>query len=157
LADKFNSIFEESFGDAFGDFITGTKSAKEAFTDFANSVANQISRIAAQEVATQIFGSGGLTGGGIGSLFAGLFSGGGQNLAGVFATGTDYVPATGLAMVHKGERIVPASENNAWGGGRSVTVQNTFVLPPGGMTRETQSQVASAATRSLTVAARRFN
>jgi hypothetical protein len=31
-----------------------------------------------------------------------------------YASGTDYVPRTGLAMVHQGEAIIPAGEN--WGG-----------------------------------------
>jgi len=30
-----------------------------------------------------------------------------------FAEGSDYVPRTGLALVHQGERIIPASENRA--------------------------------------------
>jgi hypothetical protein len=33
-----------------------------------------------------------------------------------FEVGTPYVPRTGLAMVHEGERITPASENRAGGG-----------------------------------------
>jgi hypothetical protein len=36
-----------------------------------------------------------------------------------FASGTDYVPRTGLAMVHQGEAIIPAGENR----GGNVTVQ----------------------------------
>jgi hypothetical protein len=42
-----------------------------------------------------------------------------------YASGTDYVPRTGLALVHQGERIIPASEN--MGGGVVVNVIN----PPG--------------------------
>lgn len=34
---------------------------------------------------------------------------------GSFEFGTDYVPRTGLAMIHQGERIIPASQNAAGG------------------------------------------
>lgn len=35
---------------------------------------------------------------------------------GAFEMGTDYVPRTGLALVHQGERIIPAAQNMAGGG-----------------------------------------
>lgn len=41
-------------------------------------------------------------------------------LVGSFDTGTNYVPRTGLAMVHEGEAIIPASQNTG-GGGVGVT------------------------------------
>ena len=37
-----------------------------------------------------------------------------------FANGTDYVPRTGLALIHQGEKIIPAAQNN--GGGVTVNV-----------------------------------
>lgn len=39
-----------------------------------------------------------------------------------FEAGTPYVPYTGLALVHQGERIVPADENRRGGGGLTVTI-----------------------------------
>jgi hypothetical protein len=40
----------------------------------------------------------------------------GAAFVGKYETGTDYVPQTGLALVHQGEAITPASENPAAGG-----------------------------------------
>lgn len=43
-----------------------------------------------------------------------------------FAVGTDYVPYTGLAMVHEGEKIVTAEDNrkgNSGGGNISISIQ----------------------------------
>ena len=53
--------------------------------------------------------SGGLAGQSISLLskFAGMFG---------FATGTDYVPRDMLAVVHQGEKIIPAAQNNGAGG-----------------------------------------
>jgi len=57
----------------------------------------------------------GLGGGGT-SMWSGLLSSiFGQSMVGVFASGTSYVPRTGLAMVHKGEAIIPAGQNGGTG------------------------------------------
>lgn len=39
-----------------------------------------------------------------------------------YATGTNYVPRTGLALIHQGERIIPASQNKPGAGGGTVTI-----------------------------------
>ena len=46
-----------------------------------------------------------------------------------FQTGTDYVPQTGLALVHEGEKITPANENPATGGAASGGIQFHFNGP----------------------------
>jgi hypothetical protein len=55
-----------------------------------------------------------------------------------YATGTQYVPRTGLAIVHQGERIVPASQNSTtYNGGNNITVQVvTQSKDPDGIARE---------------------
>lgn len=76
LADKFNTLFEESFSNAFADFIMGTKTASQAFKQFANSVIAELVRMEAQKLAKDLFG--GMFGGsgGIGGFLSGLFGGG---------------------------------------------------------------------------------
>lgn len=131
LATKFNSLFEDSFSNAFAGFLDGTKSAKDAFKDFANSVIGEIARIAAKNLAKSIFGdTGGASGlgGFLSKLFGGSSSSGGtgfgtgsnfgnQDYGAFLATGTNYVPYDGFkATLHKGESVVPAKYNPAAGG-----------------------------------------
>lgn len=49
---------------------------------------------------------------------------------GMYAEGTPYVPYTGLALVHQGERIITAEENSSgsWGGGGVTVTGNTFYV-----------------------------
>ena len=60
-------------------------------------------------------------------------------LVGSFATGTDYVPRTGLALVHQGEKIIPAAQNTP-GGGMTNVFNFTLTAPTD---RRTQEQVAA--------------
>jgi hypothetical protein len=48
-----------------------------------------------------------------------------------FAVGTDYVPRTGLALIHEGEAITPASQNRGGGGGLHVHFNVSAVDAPG--------------------------
>lgn len=101
----------------------------------------------------------------IGAVLGGIGGGGGGNLPiaktpwdkipGIpkFASGIDYVPHDMLAMVHKGEKIVPASENN--GGGvvihAPITVYARDVQSFGG--RETQTQISHKMQQVMRIAA----
>lgn len=153
VSQKFEGIFTSSFASAFADFASGAKSASEAFKDFANSVVQQLSRMYAEATAKNIWNvlngkgaAGGDAGGGAGGLFGGFMKligldGGSSSpgpiggsdfaadasllpgLSGSFATGTDYVPQTGIYQLHKGEAVVPASENGR--GGVTIVVQAT--------------------------------
>lgn len=103
VADKINTVFEDAFGDAFADFIMGTKSAEEAFKDFAKTVISELARMYAKMIATQIFGGGGQGGGGIGGWLAGLI-GSGAGSAGASSVGTGYPMVTGAGMMASGGR-----------------------------------------------------
>ena len=46
-----------------------------------------------------------------------------QGMAPQYEHGTDYVPADGLAMLHRGEAVVPASQNNGGGDTYQITIQ----------------------------------
>lgn len=85
---SFENIFVNGFSDAFASFISGTKSAKEAFKDFVKSVEQQLAKLAAQDISRSIFGSAGIgssggSGGGLFAWLAGFFGsaqGGGGDL-----------------------------------------------------------------------------
>jgi len=158
LADKINTMFGDAAGNAFGDFITGTKTAKEAFKDFASTVINELARMAAKDLAKSIFG--GDSGGGIGGALSKALggsggssgnSGGGSSgalgslvswFSGLmsFDVGTDYVPEDMIAEIHKGERIIPAAQN------KPGAMGNTYINIPveGRIDRETKNQIANS-------------
>lgn len=59
VGQKFNTLFKDSFSDAFADFLSGTKSASDAFKAFGNTVAAEISKMAAKQLAKDLFGGSG--------------------------------------------------------------------------------------------------
>lgn len=148
LAAQFQDMFKGSFEDAFSSLISGSKNAKDAFKDMADSIVQQISRMAAQNIASGLFGAGGI-GGGLGSLISGMFG---------YAVGSSYIANDQVAMLHQGERVLTAKENReftAGGGmGGGQIVNNNFTIT-GEATRQTQQQIASAAALGLARAQRR--
>jgi hypothetical protein len=137
LAQRLNGVFENSASNAFADFITGTKSAADAFRSFATAVIGEIAKIAAADLAKAIFGQNAGQGG-IGGFLSGLFGGGASGGTGVgggggfaapggtapLAVGMDYVPYDGFrATLHQGERVVPARENMGRGAVINISQQ----------------------------------
>lgn len=61
----------------------------------------------------------------------------GADFVGSFAVGTDYVPRTGFALVHQGEKITPAGEN---GGGVTVVQHINFAV---GIRGEVRAEIAN--------------
>ena len=70
---------------------------------------------------------------------------------GAFASGSSYVPRTGMALVHRGEKITKASENRGGfqrGGGGTINAPMTFNLS-GPVDTRTQAQIEAAVFRGL--------
>jgi hypothetical protein len=146
LGDKFRGIFEDSAGNAFADFITGAKSASEAFKSFSNSVLNEISRMIAQNFARSIFGATSAGGGLVGTFFSSLF-GGAKADGGPVSSGVPYlVGERGPEMFvpRTAGSIVPAKQTAQMTGQRPLAVTNNFVLS-GSVDHRTQQQVATSA------------
>lgn len=162
LAEQFNEMFKGSFADGFAGLISGTKTAKEAFVDMANTIVQQISRMAAQDIATKMFGKGGSSGG-LGSFVAGLFGEGGggdpmgdfiSKLPG-FAVGSRYIAKDQVARLHKGETVLTARETREGAaGGGAFNISNNFVLNEPA-SKQTQQQIAAAVGSAMQRAQRR--
>lgn len=121
VADRYKRVFEDAFGDEFAKVIDGTQKVSEAFKNMGKRILSELANIQARSIAQGLsravsgaFGSGG---GGFGDFLSSFspsqpaaydrFT---DAFLGSFAVGTDYVPRTGLALVHEGEQIVPAGQ-----------------------------------------------
>lgn len=137
--------------DAMADFFFDAMQGK--LSDLAGSFKATIDRMVANLMASQLlnfltgeFGKTGVMGGVLGDIFGSLPK---------FATGTDYVPRDMVAVIHKGEKIVPAAQNRpgASGGGSSV-VYMTVNTPDANSFRKSNQQIASDLQRALNGARR---
>jgi len=113
----------------FEDLMSGSKSAGEAFRDFADSIIQNITRMIAQNFAESLFGNFGQTGGGsfgnvAQSLFGGLF-GGGRAGGGPVAAGTPYLVGENgpeMFVPSTAGRITNSSETRRMGGGSVINI-----------------------------------
>jgi hypothetical protein len=146
LADRARTTLSEGFVDAFSAFREELLSSGKildalgkAFSRFALRIEQEIENIAAKNLAQAMFGNDGS----VVNLFAKLLgagANGGVNIGGYstaqgttrtfqttetpsYAIGTDFVPNTGLALLHRGEAVIPAAENYRGAGGVTI-VQN---------------------------------
>lgn len=171
--DKARELFEGAVIDGWRTFREELqKSGKvldslgKGFLRFAQTVIDKIADIQAANLAKALLGESGTTGGGSGvtgglvGLIAKLFTGDGSTIdtGGIiidqvdfgpgYAVGTQFVPRTGLALVHEGEQIIPASQVGARMSRENIVVHQAFNIS-GPMDRRSQSQIAAAASDGL--------
>ena len=106
--------------DAFAEFLFDPfkDGTENMLKNFGTMIQKMVANAVAADLAKSLFGK---AGGGDGS---GLFGAGLDWLSGLlpsFDVGTNYVPRDMVAMVHKGERIVPAAQNRG-GSGQNINV-----------------------------------
>lgn len=168
IEQKAIDTIQSGFAQLFDNIATGQKSLSKSFQDFFNSIFAQMEKLASEDLAKRMFGAlgvgtgtssagggvGGFAGilGSLGSLFSGPQGADAAAAAGVFELGTAYVPKTGLAIVHQGERVLTRQENLKFTGD-TVHVQNNFNVT-GEMTYESRATIASQVGRSLQAARR---
>lgn len=146
-AQNMQSAFADFLFDPFSD---GTESMVKKFGD---AIKRMIAEAASAEIMKRLFGDFGSKGGGgnqiggwIGSLLESLPS---------FDVGTPYVPRDTLAMVHQGERIIPAAQNRAGAGGQNISVViNMSGGGSGGDLRQAAGDIARRIGQTVSGAAR---
>jgi hypothetical protein len=136
-ADEFGMTMASAFEDA----IVGGKD----LSGVINALGQDILRMTVRKAVTDPMA--GFLSGALGSMFSGLPS---------FAVGTDYVPQDMVAKIHKGERIVPAAQNNGASSQPITVIQNFTVgdVASVSMVRQavagSERRIAAGINRSMT-------
>jgi hypothetical protein len=161
------NMFADALVDPLTDFVTGTKTAREALRAFADDLTRMITRIAAQKVANSIFGGTSSSGPDIFSIIAKLMAGStaGSASMGVgeyFASGG--ISKGGFAVVGErgpelvslptGARVHSNAESKKIVSSGATNVTQIFHVPARADT-QTIRQQAKAGYRAATGAARR--
>jgi hypothetical protein len=152
--DKFTqqaaSNIQDAFGDTFAQILDGN--FKDIGSSFTSLINKMVAEAAAAQLSKYLFGDlakggggGGLFGEALGSFASSIFGG-----VPKFATGTDFVPRDMLAVVHKGEAIVPAQRNTGGGmrSGNTTNINVSVAMPQGG-SRATALQFGTDAARQI--------
>jgi hypothetical protein len=105
-------------------FVSGFEDAiieGKKFRDVLEGIGKDAARIILRQTVTQPMANA------LSAALANMFGGGSTGTVGApvmggpgYAEGTDYVPRTGWAMLHQGERVIPAAENRGGAGGTYI-------------------------------------
>ncbi len=148
-AQNMQSAFADFLFDPFSD---GTESMAKKFGD---AIKRMIAEAASAEIMRRLFGDFGSKGGGGGGNKIGGWIGSLLESLPSFDVGTPYVPRDTLAMVHQGERIIPAAQNRAGAGGQSISVViNMAGGGSGGDLRQAAGDIARRIGQTVSGAAR---
>lgn len=160
LAQSVRANIETSFSDALVSVAKDFHNAGDAVASFFQSIADQLLKLAANQLAQQIFGAllgSGTAGGGFLSSLLGSF-GGGKAAGGDVQPGMMYkinenTPHSEYFVPSQPGSIVPAAAMM----GKQLQVTQQFILqaPNGTVSRQTQLQVGLEASRGLQAAQRR--
>lgn len=159
VGQSFRKTFEESFADELLKAEKGTESLGEAFGNLVQGLADQLLKLANQQIAQQLLGAfagSGTSGGGYLSTIIGAF-GGGRAAGGPVLAGHAYTVNEGTQ--DRETFVAPMNGRiERAGGNRSMSVQQTFILQTergGTVPRQTQLQVGAQAAKGLGEAQRR--
>jgi hypothetical protein len=148
-AQNMQSAFADFLFDPFSD---GTESMAKKFGE---AIKRMIAEAASAEIMRRLFGDFGSKGGSGGGNKIGGWIGDLLNLVPKYDAGTPYVPRDTLAMVHQGERIIPAAQNRAGAGGQSISVViNMAGGGSGGDLRQAAGDIARRIGQTVSGAAR---
>lgn len=153
----------------FSDLMDGSKSAKDAFKDFVDSILAGMAQIVARNLTEQLLGSmgstdGGASGGWLQQLFGAFFSGGkGRAIGGPVSGGRLYEVnekgAPELLQMRGKQYLLPGTDGRVApmgeGGGVAAPVVNQNIYVQGTMDKRTSEQVQRDAFRKQQMAAAR--
>jgi hypothetical protein len=146
-----SDLFTNSFSKMEDALVNFAKTGKLDFKSLADSIITDLIRIQARAAMTNALNSVGGSGGVLG-LIGSLFGGGSNAGAGTpvantpstystpiadsmsgismvaLATGTDYVPQDMIALIHKGEQVVPAAYNPTTNGTAASMQQSSVTV-----------------------------
>lgn len=153
---------QRSFGDTLVDAMNGNwKSIGDGFKQMLDRM---IAEALAAQITRSLFGDSGKGGGLLGDVLPAL--GGLLGFGGARADGGDVAAGRSYLVGERGPEmfvprtagtVLPSVKDQMRAAGRSVSVSNTFVMPPGGYSRDTQQQIAATTARSVERASARNN